>query len=114
MYVPVLSFRIRFPSQVFKYVKMGSATSLFRALGLSLLYAAFSPQYREERKVALTRDRRLAAFQCIFHLFPPGLSMALAYLNINSYHIGGELAAAQAETESNWRLCSSLQKCTNF
>jgi hypothetical protein len=73
-------------------LRWASATSLFRALGLSLLYAAFSPQYHEEKKVALTRDRRLAAFRCMFHLFPAGLSIALAYLNINGYYIGGELA----------------------
>jgi hypothetical protein len=43
-------------------LRWASATSLFRALGLSLLYAAFSSQYHEEKQVALTRDRRLAAF----------------------------------------------------
>lgn len=69
------------------------ASSLFRALGLSLMYAALT-RHNEEKKVALTRDRRLAAFRCIFHIFPAGLSIALAYLNIHGYYIGGELAGS--------------------
>ena len=80
--------------------------TFLRALGLSIFSAALfailptkvvSHGQHENKKVAVSRDRRLSALRCWIHFLPTGLSVALAYLNIHGYYIGGELAGASGQ-----------------
>jgi hypothetical protein len=82
------------------------STSFFRALGLSILTYAYLATFtrrtkpssdHEEKKVAISRDRRLAALRCCIHIIPIGVSVTLAYLNIRGYYIGGELAGPSGQ-----------------
>jgi hypothetical protein len=81
-------------------------TLFFRALGLSILTytypAIFTKRTKpssdhEEKKVAISRDRRRAALRCCIHVIPIGASVALAYLNVRGYYIGGELAGPSGQ-----------------
>jgi hypothetical protein len=81
-------------------------TSFFRALGLSILTYAYPAIFakrtrpssdHEEKKVAISRHRGLAALRCCIHIVPIGVSVTLAYLNIHGYYIGGELAGPSGQ-----------------
>ncbi|KAK4954245.1 hypothetical protein LTR10_007675 [Elasticomyces elasticus] len=69
-----------------------------KTLRLNLLYdlgaKALGFQEPEKEKVAVHKDRRRAAIQCLIHIAPVFAAIVLVFFNIWQYYIGGELSGA--------------------
>lgn len=72
----------------------GRLRALFRNGGLKAVAVtkdAIVGEEEETPKVIVTKDLWTAVFRCAVHLLPLSVTVVLAYLNLASYYIGGEL-----------------------
>ena len=78
------------------HVLASSLNTLVRTCRLTLVKRLVSPRWEtrdvEERKVAIYRNRFVAALRCSIHVIPISAAMALVIINLAQYYVGGELA----------------------
>lgn len=86
-------------SQAMKRVKkllQDSSKTLFRALGLNVIFSLFvflrhktvGKGYTEPTKIAIRSSRTAALLRALIHIFPVGVALWLIALNWNTYFVG--------------------------
>lgn len=95
-------------------------SSLCRTLGLGLFFEAWHKskgryQAHETRKVAIRKDRSIAALAGLIHLLPASVAITIGILNTFGYYIGEELAGLQGQDTEKFaglQLAAKLHELT--
>lgn len=70
--------------------------------------------FREERKVAIYRNRFYAVVRSTVHIAPVTAAMALVVLNAAQYYVGGELAGPVGQDDQKLNALQFAANSMNY
>ncbi|KAJ5096128.1 hypothetical protein NUU61_005484 [Penicillium alfredii] len=97
---PADDYRTEIPTAKISHPKPSRWEAIFRAFGLSIIYAKLHSHNEEQPKVAIWKSRRVALPKLLLHVIPVLGCSVLLWLNLSGYYLGTEITGIEGHNNA--------------